>query len=68
MRRLLARALSATGAALSRLGHRLHHEAPSDYAAGHSDGWSMGLITAAHTGTREDGGRLLEHFGLNHSL
>ena len=60
----LAFSVSDLGNAIARLGSRIHRDALGDYSQGQRDGWQLGMITAAHAGTREHGARLLEHFGI----
>jgi hypothetical protein len=64
----LAYALSNIGAAISRLGHRLHDDAPGDYTLGHYDGQQVAaLMTAARPRvTREQVRALLASVDLPH--
>jgi hypothetical protein len=62
----LAWNLSNLGAAISRLAHRIHDDAPGDYFQGHLDGQQIVAISAVAVPrtTREDVRRLLASVNL----
>ena len=65
----VATTVSDLGAALARLGHRMHHDVAGDYNQGHHDGMQVAGTYAAviRPTTREDVARMLSSLDIDAS-